>query len=337
MEAAIQTFSLDLQGLRVLTEAATGYYSLTPLIAALAGARQVYALTRDSHYGSANQIGQDTMGLARRWGISDRLEVFSSREDQRVKEADIVTNLGFIRPLDSTLLKRLPPGAVIPLMWEAWEYRPGDLDRGECRRLGIPVLGTNEHHPDLRTLEYIGPLAVKLLFMLDIEVFQSHAVVLGSGEFAENTAATLRSAGATVSTFSPKEWAEGKVRETLRVADAIVIVEHHDRRMLIGSPGTFRAEDLYSLNPRLSVAHICGGVDRSSLEKAGFRCTPGAFAPPGYMSRGMDYLGPKPLVDLHTAGLKVGELMWRRKQVLHDAQRVEQTLAEECPLCQILP
>jgi hypothetical protein len=42
---------LDLSGLTILTEAATGAYCVTPVVAALANADQAYALTRPSGYG----------------------------------------------------------------------------------------------------------------------------------------------------------------------------------------------------------------------------------------------------------------------------------------------
>lgn len=336
---AIRTFSLDLNGLRILTEAATGYYALTPLIAALAGAERVYALTRDSCYGPATKVRDDTMELAHCWGVTDRIEVFCSRDDPRIKDADIVTNLGFVRPLDANFLRRLKPTSVISMMWEAWEYRPEDLDLGECRRLGIPVLGTNEHYPDLQTFGYIGLLALKLLFALDIEVYRCNIVILGSGEFCRITAATLQSEGARVIVADPG--LEGvlkteRIQEALQIADAIVIVEHRNRKMFIGPRGDISAEELHAVNPALAVAHICGGVDRYSLGAVGLRCYPDRFAAPGYMSLATDYLGPKPLVDLHAAGLKVGELMWHKKQVLNDAKQIEQILAEEHSLCQCL-
>lgn len=53
MKAAIETFELDLAGLTVLTEAATGYCALTPVLAAVAGADRVLALARDSRHGTA--------------------------------------------------------------------------------------------------------------------------------------------------------------------------------------------------------------------------------------------------------------------------------------------
>ncbi len=40
----VARFELDLTDMTVLTEAATGYYALTPIIASLAGAKHVLAL-----------------------------------------------------------------------------------------------------------------------------------------------------------------------------------------------------------------------------------------------------------------------------------------------------
>lgn|GEM_PF-5393232 len=65
MRHSIRVFSLDLGKFIVLTEAASGFYALTPLIAALAGAKAVLALTRDSRYGSAAEVKQYTMIMRR--------------------------------------------------------------------------------------------------------------------------------------------------------------------------------------------------------------------------------------------------------------------------------
>lgn len=334
---AITTFALDLSGLVVLTEAATGYYILTPMIAALAGANHVYALTRDSRYGTAKVVGEKTMALADRWGIGDRIEIVSSREDERIGLADIVTNLGFVRPLNKAFLKRLKHTTVIPLMFETWEYRSEDVDLAECRRLNIPLLGTNEHHPNLRIFGYIGPVALKILFRLGIEVFRSSVVVIGSGEFAAETLKTLHATGAEVTLLSPQVKGalnSGKACQAFRQADSVVVVEHHDRGMLIGSYGEIDTEELYALNPGLTVAHICGGVDRVALEAVGLRCYPEKLAPTGYMSVATDYVGPRPMIDLHTAGLKVGErLALTRAQGL-PALEAEFTVLRETSLAQ---
>lgn len=300
----------------MLTEAATGNYSLTPLIAAFAGADKVYAMTRDSRYATAAEASEQVMNLAEKWNLAKKIEVLFTRNDPRIGKADIVTNLGFVRPLNAALLTQLKPTAVIPLMWETWEFRPEDIDLDTCRQLKLPVLGTNEHHESLQIFGYIGHLALKCLYHLEIEVFRSTIVVLGSGEFADIVIDTLRSADAEVIPLDTSKVGILKTdhaRSSLRSADGLVVVEHHHYRCLIGPTGEMLPSELFAINPALAVAHISGGVDRDSLLSAGIKCFPAWFAPPGYMSIATDYLGPKPLIDLHTAGLKVGELAARAR------------------------
>lgn len=316
IQRAIDTFELDLSGLVILTEAATGYYLLTPFIAAIAGADRVFALTRDSRLGTAQAVCERTMVLAKRWGVADQIEVFFSREDKRVGLADIVTNLGLVRPLDASFLRRLKPTAVIPLMFETWEYRTEDLDLEECRRLGIPVLGTNEHHPDLEIFQYVGHLVLKLLFELDIEVYRARIVVVGGGEFGNAAVNSLQAAGAIVSQVRIGEGeslSDQQNRDVLAGCDAVILMEHNSREMIIGPGGQITASELRSLNPGVVMVLISGGVDPVNVETAGIPFRPSQVAPAGYMSIATDYLGPRPLIDLHAGGLKVGELMARAR------------------------
>ena len=308
-ELAIRNFSLDLRGLSVLTEAASGYYALTPLIAALAGATKVYALAKDSRYGAASEIAENILSTARDWGVADAIEILYSKDDARVSQADVVTNLGFLRPLDANFLARLKPKSAIPLMWETWEFRPEDLDLDQCRRLGIPVLGTNEEHPLLQTPQFVGYIAVKLLFSMGIEVFKSNCIVLGSGKFLHAVAAALSNNAANViiaevaadGTFDSEQ-----VVAALKDGDALIVAEHHTRAPLIGPGCALTAECIYAANPAVSLAHICGNVDAASLRNAHVRYAPERIAAPGFMSVATDYVGPKPLIDLHTAGLRIG-------------------------------
>lgn len=341
IENAVQVFHLDLQGLKVLTEAATGQYIYGPLIAAAAGADMVFALTRDSRYGSAADIQCETMALAECWGLADRIAVLISRNDRRISEADIVTNVGFVRPLDVAFLSLLSPTAVVPLMWESWEFRPEDLDLPECRRLGIPVLGTNERLPELQMFRYVGHLAVKLLFELEIEVFRSRVAVFGGGAFGESIEESLRQAGTETLWIKPElHVPNGPAPDWRRLVvgcDAIVVAEHHYRGLLIGPGGLFEADDLASLNPGMVLAHIAGGVNAKSLERARIPYLPNHIASAGYMSLTPAYLGPRPLIDLHSAGLKVGEAMARaRKRGLHGTDAEHEAL-KVTALAQSLP
>ena len=57
--------------------------------------------------------------------------------------------------------------------------------------------------------------------------------------------------------------------------------------------------------------HVCGEVDDDGLLAAGAAKIPPRRVPAGYMTVTTDYVGPRPVVDLHVAGLKVGEIVVR--------------------------
>jgi hypothetical protein len=86
-------------------------------------------------------------------------------------------------------------------------------------------------------------------------------------------------------------------------------LEHVDRQKLIGEDGLITPEEIKTINPAVVVAHVCGAVDQQTLVRAGIRYAPAHLAPAGYMSVSTAYLGPRPLIDLHAAGLKVGQAM----------------------------
>ena len=75
MRAAVARCRLDLRGLTVLTEAASGAYVVTPVLAAMAGARKVFAATRGGPYGSVDEIRRITMDLARAAGVAESIEI----------------------------------------------------------------------------------------------------------------------------------------------------------------------------------------------------------------------------------------------------------------------
>ena len=332
---AIDTYNLDLSGLTVFTEAASGNYVVTPLIAALAGPDRVFAVTQDSRYGKAVDVRDFTLELAQKWGVGDRIEVLFDKSPSILSQVDIVTNLGFVRPIDKNMIAHLKPTAVLPLMWETWEFRETDLDLAECRRMGIMVLGTNEREVGLDFFTYVGYLAVKLAFELEIEIYRSKVVVVGSGPFGESSVEAFDkleadikyidlSAGASLETESAKY--------RLCDVDLVVLVEHHSSACLIGSGGQITVDELLMLSPHVSIVHIAGNINREEIDNAAIACLPQKSAAPDYMSVATDYLGPKPVIALHTAGLKVGEVMARTRLAGFDAIEAETNVLRNLPL-----
>jgi hypothetical protein len=379
---AIEAFELDLGGLAVLTEAASGPFVTTPLIAALAGADRVRALTRDSRYATAREVEELTVGLAERWKVADRIEVLTSREDPGIAESEVVTNLGFVRPLDRAMLERLGPAAAIALMFEPWESRDADIDLSCCRELGIPVLGTNEDDPRLRTFEYLPQIAARLLFDLEVEVSGSRLVLVAEGKFAGAIEEGLTRMGATVEVFAAplaqpstdaekererkrmrmrmrvreREREEGKVAkrssrsgptsfppraggfgEAVAAADAIIVADHPGSGPILGPGAGQTAADLLAWNPGIVLAHISGDVDAAELVDAGLRHAPERIAPAGHMSVTAGWLGPRPVIDLHTAGLAVGAALTRARRGGLEGRRAEESVLASLSFAQGFP
>jgi hypothetical protein len=316
----IERYDLDLSGLVVLTEAASGPYVATPLTAALAGADRVLAVTDDSDYASGEEVVEATKRSAEGWGIADTLEIVIGRRPEWFGEADIVTNSGFVRPIDAQAVRAMKPTGVVPLMWETWEFRSEDLALEACRERGILVLGTCESRPPCDMRPYSGQLALQLLRELGIEAAGATVILLGGHEttgVAMNDA--LTDAGARVAWFAaedgarPYEELAGHLKEHARDYDALLVAEHEHPIRLLAPDGLVAPEALAEWNPGLRVGVIAGDVDAEALRAAGVRYLPDRIRPFGYESYETHRLGVRPVLELYTAGLKVGEAMARAR------------------------
>ncbi len=309
IKEAIQRMELDLTGMTVLTEAASKNFVVTPIIAALAGA-EVYAITKDSRFGAASDIKEYTMTFAKFCSVEDKVNVIFERNPGIVGQADIITNLGFVRPIDKALIDMMGDQAVIPYMYEAWEFREGDLDLEECKNRGIPVMATNEDAPKVQVFDYVGPLCGKLLNEMEIEVLRSKILLVSKDKFGPRTKDYLESMGAEV-TLVP-DLLEQASLAVLKEADVLVIADIESDE-IIGDNGDLTIEELKAISPGISILQYIGGVDAKGLMGEGYQVFPEYKVGKYRMAKTLADLGPKPVIDLHTAGLKVGEILTRKK------------------------
>lgn len=292
MQKAIQRCELDLHDMVVLTEAATGAYVVTPVLAAMAEAKKVFALTHHTRYGTIEQGEQETMQLADTIGVSERIEVITKKSKDIVAKADIVTNSGHVRPIDAEMVGWMKPTAVIPLMYESWEFRHTDLCLKTCQERGIPVAGTNERHPKIGVFEYLGPMVAKALFNTGLEIYGNSILLICDNDFSSYIEQTLKSIGANVLRT---------LCSTNEEVDAIVFA--HTPSKSGGSLG------LHSLNLPNKVPVCCqvwGDVDRSYFET---KWIPEKEPKAGHMGIKLSTLGVEAVVRLQAGGLKVGQLL----------------------------
>jgi hypothetical protein len=305
----ISFLELNLTGITVLTEAASGPYVITPIVASLAGAARVIALTRDSPHATAAAVTVQTRALEMLCGVTVPAEIYTERSPQLFAEADIVTNLGFVRPLDRPAILAMKSTAVVPLMCESWEVRTADVDLEACRFRQIAAAGTNEDFDGLDVFAYSGPLCARMLFDVQVEVHKSRVLVVGSDRFGPVISRYLAASGSRVELRTSLRDVEP---DALAGLDAVVVADYTRSDLIIGRDGDMSCDAFAAHAAGAAIVQFAGMIDVTDLARHGLIVSPGFELPAHRMARTLAYLGPGPVVDLHAAGLKVGELLLKR-------------------------
>ena len=304
MEEAISRCELNLTGLTVMTEAATGAYIVTPVLAAMAGAARVFAVARDNRFGSAERTEADTEALAAMAGHGGRIQYIREVTREVVSQADIVTNSGNVRPINAEFIGWMKPDAVIPLMYESWEFRAADLDLEACLRRGIALGGTNECHPAIEVFSFLGMMAAKQLFDAGISIYRSRLLLCCDNPFRpyiemalSNCGAFVRSAATAAGDLGPEQLDAVIVAMTPRPDTVISRQDMH--RIVEHSPGVI-------------LLQYWGDIDREGAMEAGLAVWPNQPPAAGHMGVLPSATGPEATVRLQSGGLKAGEVLYRR-------------------------
>ena len=303
MRAAVERCQLDLSGRVVLTEAATGAYVVTPILAAMAGAEQVYALTRPTRYGTVEEVKTQTFELAKVVKIANRIEVITEKTREFVEQADVVTNSGHVRPIDANIIAWMKPTTVIPLMYETWEFRSYDVDIAACRQKGIQVGGTNERHPAVDVFSFLGIMAIKLLTDAGVSVYKSNILLLCDNPFDTYLRRDLTNAGGSVDMYeSLPGVTDGKAY------DVILVALRPGSEPVLSANAASTIADRW---PGAVVTQFWGDLDRDALLAAGVPVWPSEAPAPGHMGILPSAIGPESIVRLQAGGLKSAEVLLR--------------------------
>ena len=301
---------LNLSGLTIITECATGIYTCTPIIALLAGARQVICFGKDSRYGTFSSAKEDVIKLAQIMSLQQRSLIITEREEvltDYLRKADIVTNSGHVRPLDKKKLMNLKQNTVIPLMYESWEFRKTDIDLAYCKEKSIAVAGTNERHPDINVFNYLGPLIAKVLLNSSMEIIENKYLIVCDNDFTEYIAKSLLSLGAEVYYYPDRHFTE---------LDGIIFAHTPSK-----CGGNLEID--YSIFPKnVSICiHAWGDVNRSLFDNVAW--FPEPEQQEGYMGGSLSDIGVETVVRLQTGGLKVAELLLKNETDYDNVELVQ--------------
>lgn len=319
----VDALELDLRGRTVLTEAASGAYVVTPVLAALAGAR-VFAYSKTTRYGTVEEVFANTRRLMETCTTRTLdVQLIDQLTPEVITQADVITNSGHLRPLDRQLLRHAKDGAVIPLMYEAWEWRDADMDLAYVRERGLAVGATNERHPDIDVFSYLGDMAVKQIFDAGLCPCNNRFVLLCNNDFGPYIAKVLAGMCSGLAVVDKDEnrhkydglgidWIGGfpalAIPPSYRNAEAIVFTAYPFDRTWIGADAEIPILRLKTAFDDPCLLRYAGDVAESDLEAAGVRFFP-AHVASGHMGVLPSAVGVDPIIRLQAGGLKAAECL----------------------------
>jgi hypothetical protein len=312
----IKKFNLNLDGLVVFTEAASGNYSYTPISAAVAGAKKVYAITRNSSYGTKEEITENIYNLAKEFNVEDKIEVVYEKTKEIVSQCDIITNSGFVRPINKELIDMMKSTAVIPLMWETWEVRESEIDLHYCKEKEIVVLGTHENESGLNLYNATGMMALKMLFDSGFSIYNDNILIIGECPTVNFISSVFQDNMLQFDLVDISENNQKFVYDNIEKYDVIIVAEHIKQDLIIGIDGFIDILYLKDKNPNIVINHIFGNIDKNTIVKNELIIYPKDIASYGYMSYSLDDIDSRGVIELVQAGLKVAEVISKNRKVM---------------------
>ena len=303
IERSIKKLNVNLNGYKILTEVGNNNYIYTPLIAAMTGAERVFVYTKDNKYFKATDAINDCKKLLIDLNLNHKVE-FVTDINIPLIEADIITNSGFLRPLNQDKLSKIKSNAVIPLMYEAWEIRESDIDIEFCKKKKIKVAGTFENHESIKVFDAVSTLAVKLSLEAGFEVFQNRIAIWSNDHFgAKSKEGFLNMKAETVTIYSDAQ----KLMNDIENIDFIFICDYDEQRNYFGHEAIFNVDKILELNPSLGIIHLYGNIDNDLLKSKGMKVYPDKKGFAMIMTETLAYVGITPIINLQVAGFKVAE------------------------------
>ncbi|MDX8442173.1 hypothetical protein [Mesorhizobium australafricanum] len=307
----IALLDLDLTGLTVVVGAATGYRAIAATAAALANAGRVIALTRDSQRRpGVPTAGYATLAFAKYAKVSDRVEVTNRIDSRNWQNVDLLANCLQIGPISRSLAELLPSHAVISLMAEPWELRPGVVDFEGCDDAGIKVVAPNLGHPAISVLADFARLCCVLLDDAGIDQRGAEIAVVSDTPCGPVIEHSLRERRARVSMFAHPSIMTGNKWDVI-----VAAMRPSDKpAMDINCLGRISENSRNAL-----LVQFSGEIDRSAAHYFSLRVWPPKRPARGQLGLPLEALGAAPTIRKLMGGLKAAEAAYRGAELGRDS------------------
>ena len=310
IQQSIKLFKLDLSGYNILVPALTKEPSLAPVMASMAGAKNVYIMADDIEVVNKVCFFETQLGLKSNF-------VFIQKETPQILSGlDIIIKGEGISYIDAGFISALKKDCVISVLPENLDFRNiKDISLEDCARREIPVVAVDPGDKNLMLYKYFSHLIIKKCYEADINVFKSRILLVGCGELLENVLSFLKSVGAQVYVaYTDRDKDKTYTLKHLFDTDIIVVIEYPQKsKSIIGNDGFIKIEDILDINPELKIIHLCGKIETRSLSLGRISTIPEIITQ-NSLNVSIDELDSRAITEITAAVMKAAESLIKLKK-----------------------
>lgn len=304
----INFLKLDLSNKVILTEIGTNAYFFTPLIALLSRAKYVFIWAKDNQFAKAIDLSNSFKKLAQKYNFTNYEFSINTTNVEHIRQSDIITNLGNIRPIDKEFISYCKEGAIISLMYDAWEFRPEEIDIDYCKIRNIKLVAVNENATSFPIFISVEQLALKMAFEAGYEVYNNKIIVWSSDIFGEFTKRGFEKNNAQKVILTKNSEV---VAQEISNIDFIFLCDYKQNENI---DNILNFKKLKKINPSFGIIHLYGALSKQYLELLNIPIYPRENGRNQFMSRTFAHLGLYPALNLNIAGLKVAQAVLDNKK-----------------------
>lgn len=268
---SIKTFELDLTDLNVFVPILSKYSSVFPIMASLAGAKEVFAITDD-----LDTINRTAM-YQQQYDWETEVNFINDINQQMLPKLDIIVKGDDTSYFDKKIINFIKQDCVISYFSQNFDFSAvSGIDVESCTEKNIKILLLNPNCKELGLFKHLSHLILKRCYENEINLFKSKILLLGGGELTENILSILKSVGANVfsaSTTRPedKDYALRHISD----AEALIICEYPtNSASIIGNNGFLNISEIKEKNSEIKIMHLSGRIEMNPLILSGLEYYP---------------------------------------------------------------
>ena len=306
---SIKYFKLDLSGYNILLPASEREPALAPIMASMAGAKNIYVAAT-----GVETVNKTTL-LQNELGLNSNITFIETETPQILAGLDIVIKGDGISHIDKKFVSGLKENCVISLLPHNFDFHNiNGINLEDCADEKIPVVAVNPNDQSLMLFRYFAHLIIKRCYEANLDVFRSRILLVGHGDLLENALSLLKAAGAQVYVaYTDRPQNENYIIKHLPEIDGIVVVDYPEKsEIIIGNEGLIKIEDLVDTNPEVKIIHLSGKVQVNPLILGRISYIPEVITQ-NSLNVNIQELGLRAIVESTAAVMKVAETLIKTK------------------------